>query len=82
MDVQPRELGAIGGALGGHPEVAFAATTTGTTSILAILELTDARDLHQYLTDRIGALPGVHRVRTEIVTRWSKRAGPRHLWRM
>lgn len=76
MDVLPGALGTVANALGSHPEVAFAATTTGTTNILAILELADPQDLHRYLIDRIGALPGVHRAQTEIVARWSKRAGP------
>jgi hypothetical protein len=54
---------------------ALASTTTGTTGILAILELADAGDLHRYLAERIGELPGVHRVQTAIVARWIKRAG-------
>ena len=42
----------------------------------AILELGDAGDLHRHHAERIGAMPGVHRVQTEIVARWIKRAGP------
>jgi hypothetical protein len=76
MDVQPSVLGAVASTLRSHVEVAFASTTTGTTGILAILELADASDLHRYLAERIGAIPGVHRVETEIVARWIKRAGP------
>ncbi|MEV0283646.1 AsnC family transcriptional regulator [Kribbella sp. NPDC050820] len=76
MEVRPASLGDVAGILGSHSEVAFASTTTGTTSILAFLELADADDLHRYLTERIGALPGVHRVQTEVVARWIKRAGP------
>lgn len=76
LDVRPDGLGEVAAALASHSEVAFASTTTGTTSILAILELADADDLHRYLAERIGALPGVHRAQTEIVTRWIKRAGP------
>ncbi len=40
-----------------------------------MLELADAGDLHRYLVERVGALPGVHRVQTEVVARWIKRAG-------
>ncbi|MEV6108050.1 AsnC family transcriptional regulator [Streptomyces sp. NPDC051940] len=76
LDVQPAALGAVAAALGSHPEVAFAATTTGSTGLLALLELADAGELHRYLVERVAALPGVHRVRTDIVARWIKRAGP------
>ncbi|CAL9353778.1 hypothetical protein SUDANB105_00524 [Streptomyces sp. enrichment culture] len=76
LDVHPAALGDVASALGSHPEVAFAATTTGVTNILAFLELADGAHLHRYLTERIGALPGVHRAETEIVAQWIKRAGP------
>ncbi|MFI7062630.1 Lrp/AsnC family transcriptional regulator [Kribbella sp. NPDC050124] len=76
MDVRPDALGDVAAGLGSHSEVAFASTTTGSTAILAILELADADDLHRYLAEQLGALPGIHRVQTEIVTRWIKRAGP------
>ncbi|WP_189186770.1 Lrp/AsnC family transcriptional regulator [Streptomyces albiflavescens] len=76
MDVQPAALGTVARALSSHVEVAFASTTTGTTGILAILELADVGDLHRYLTEDIGALSGVHHVHTEIIVRWIKRAGP------
>ncbi|MGW0324759.1 Lrp/AsnC family transcriptional regulator [Nocardia sp. NPDC003183] len=77
LDVQPAALRTVTASLRSHTEVAFAATTTGTSNIVAILEVTTADALHDYLADRIGALPGVHRVQTEIVSRWIKRAGPR-----
>jgi DNA-binding Lrp family transcriptional regulator len=76
MDVQPSALGAVTGALAGHSEVAFAATTTGGTSIVAILELADATDLDRHLTERVGTLPGVMHVETDIAVRWIKRASP------
>ena len=76
MDVQPAALSTVAQALSSHVEVAFASTTTGTTGILAILELADVGDLHRYLAERIGALSSVHRVQTEIIVRWIKRAGP------
>lgn len=76
LDVRPASLRAVTDALGAHAEVAFAATTTGESTVLAILELTDTVALHNYLADSIGALPGVNRVHTEIVADWVKRAGP------
>ncbi|GAB3059191.1 Lrp/AsnC family transcriptional regulator [Intrasporangium mesophilum] len=75
MDVPPSALGTVTRALESHVEVAYAATTTGSTSILAFLELSDARDLRRYLVERIGALSGVHHVETELVARWLKRSG-------
>ncbi|MFD6396155.1 Lrp/AsnC family transcriptional regulator [Nocardia sp. NPDC060249] len=76
LDVRPASLRTVATALGAHAEVAFAATTTGESSVLALLELTDAQALHTYLADSIGALPGVNRVHTEVVADWIKRAGP------
>jgi hypothetical protein len=48
----------------------------GGTSIVAILELADATDLDCYLTERVGTLPGVMHVETDIAVRWIKRASP------
>ena len=76
LDVHPAALGDVASALAQHSEVAFAATTTGVTRILAFLELTDGGHLHRYLAERIGALPGVRRAETEIVAQWIKRPGP------
>ncbi|MGY0499948.1 Lrp/AsnC family transcriptional regulator [Nocardia sp. FBN12] len=76
LDVRPESLRYVADALGTHAEVAFAATTSGTSTVLAILELTDAEALHNYLADGIGALPGVNRAHTEVVAEWIKRAGP------
>ncbi|MGW6730146.1 Lrp/AsnC family transcriptional regulator [Nocardia sp. NPDC055029] len=76
LDVQPAALRTVTAALGSHTQVAFAATTTGTSNIVALVEVTTTNELHDYLSDRIGTLPGVHRVHTEIVSRWIKRAGP------
>lgn len=77
LDVQPAALRTVTTSLRSHTEVAFGATTTGTSNVVAIVEVTTTEALHDYLTDRIGALPGVHRIQTEIVSRWIKRAGSR-----
>ena len=76
LDVPPHGLTAVTQALAGHPQVAFAATTTGSSSVIAILELADARELHEYLTVQLGSLPAVRHIRTELVDRRIKRAGP------
>lgn len=74
IDVQPSGLETAMAALQTHPEVAFASTTSGTTGVLAFLELTEPAHLHRYLTEHVAAIPGVRHVRTEPVGRWFKRA--------
>ncbi|WUS16363.1 AsnC family transcriptional regulator [Streptomyces sp. NBC_01259] len=76
LDVEPARLAAVGKRLAAHGEVAFAATTTGPTNLLAILELTDATALHDYLTNRLSALPGVRHAETALTAHRTKRAGP------
>lgn len=76
LDVEPARLAAVGKQLATHGEVAFAATTTGPTNVLAILELTGAAALHAYLTARLGALEGIRHVETALTGRRVKRAGP------
>lgn len=75
MSVLPSELVAVGEALAGHPEVAFAAATTGPTNLLVAVACRDTRHLYRYLTERVGALEGVRQVETAPVIRTVKRAG-------
>jgi DNA-binding Lrp family transcriptional regulator len=77
LGVQPQALAAVTSALAGHTEVAFAATTTGVTSVIAILELADAVGLHNYLTERLGAISGITAIETDVAVRWIKRSGQR-----
>lgn len=76
LDVEPARLAAVGRRLATHSEVAFASTTTGPTNVLAILELTGAAALHDYLTTRLGELEGIRHVDTALTGRRIKRAGP------
>ncbi|WP_307797598.1 Lrp/AsnC family transcriptional regulator [Streptomyces laculatispora] len=76
LDVEPARLADVGKQLATHGEVAFAATTTGPTNVLAILELTSAEALHTYLTARLGALEGIRHVETAPTGRRTKRDGP------
>jgi DNA-binding Lrp family transcriptional regulator len=75
MSVQPSELVAVGEALAGHPEVAFAAATTGPTNLLVAVTCRNTHHLYRYLTERVGALEGVRHVETAPVIRTVKRAG-------
>ncbi|MGH3382568.1 MAG: Lrp/AsnC family transcriptional regulator, partial [Actinoallomurus sp.] len=75
MSVRPSELAAVGDALAGHPEVSFAAATTGPANLMAAITCRDEHALYRYLTERIGALDGVGHVETAPVIRTVKRAG-------
>ncbi|MFD4395367.1 Lrp/AsnC family transcriptional regulator [Kitasatospora sp. NPDC058478] len=75
MSVRPSHLAAVGEALAEHPEVAYAAATTGRTNLLAAVLCPDDEYLYDYLTDRLGALPGVDTVETAPIVRTLKRVG-------
>jgi DNA-binding Lrp family transcriptional regulator len=75
MSVLPSELVNVGDALARHPEVSFAAATTGPTNLLAAVTCRNTRDLYRYLTTSIGSLHGVRHVETAPVIRTVKRAG-------
>lgn len=57
MAVEPAHLERAGAALGAHPEVAFAAATTGRTNLYACVVAADVPHLHAYLTDRLASVP-------------------------
>lgn len=75
MSVRPAHLAAAGAALAEHPEVAYAGATTGRTNLLANVLCPDDEYLFGYLTDRLGALPGVDKVETAPIVRTLKRVG-------
>ncbi|MCP2341971.1 Lrp/AsnC family transcriptional regulator [Actinomadura rupiterrae] len=75
MTVAPSGLDAAGRALAAHPEVVFAAATSGATNLSATVLCRDAHDLYRYLTDRVAALPGVTHVESTPVIRNLKRLG-------
>jgi len=75
MSVRPADLAATGAALAGHPEVSFAAATTGPANLMASLTCRDDQALYRYLTERIGALEGIGHLETAPVIRTIKRAG-------
>ncbi len=59
MSVTPARLAAVGTALGRHPEIPFAAATTGSSNLIATVLCQDDQALYRYLTERIAALDGV-----------------------
>lgn len=65
----------VGEALAQHPEISFAAVTTGATNLVAAVNCRDPQDLGRYLTERIAEIPGITTLETAPVIRTIKRAG-------
>lgn len=76
VNVAPTDLHATGAALATHPEVAFAAATTGRTNLYASVLSPDAEAFYRYLTTRVAALPAVRDVESVPVVRTLKGAAP------
>ncbi|MEV7725826.1 Lrp/AsnC family transcriptional regulator [Streptomyces sp. NPDC101733] len=75
LSVPPARLAEAGAAIGAHPEVPFAAALTGAASLLAVVVCRDTDALYTYLTERIGAVPGIQQVELIPTLRTVKRAG-------
>jgi DNA-binding Lrp family transcriptional regulator len=75
LTVEPSRLDATGRALAGHPEVPFAAATTGPTNLVVTALFRDTQHLYEYLTGPLAALPGVTSVETAPIIRTLKRTG-------
>jgi DNA-binding Lrp family transcriptional regulator len=75
LSVEPGRLNEVGTAMAAHPEVPFAAATTGPTNLLASAIFRDSEHLYAYLTGELAALPGVTAVQTAPIIRTLKRTG-------
>jgi DNA-binding Lrp family transcriptional regulator len=75
LSVEPARLEEAGRALAAHPEIPFAAATTGPANLVASAVLRDTRHLYEYLTGELAALPGVTSVETAPIIRTLKRTG-------
>lgn len=73
--VPPSKLAAVGEALSRHPEVPFAAATTGTSNLIAAVVCRDLNALYAYITERIGQIKAVTQLEVVPVLRTVKRAG-------
>ncbi|GAA1950192.1 AsnC family transcriptional regulator [Catenulispora subtropica] len=73
--VAPSDLEAVGRTVGSHPEVPFAAATTGATSLLAVVVCRDIEALYEYVTLRLGAIKEVAQLEITPALRTVKRAG-------
>ncbi len=76
MWVPPSHLAEVGAALAKFPEVAYAVATTGPANLAACAVCRDAESLYEFLTAKVGPLPGVERVETSPVIRTVKQASP------
>ncbi|MFD6160933.1 Lrp/AsnC family transcriptional regulator [Nocardia sp. NPDC060256] len=74
ISVSPAHLAQAGAALAQHPEIAFAAATTGPTNLYATAVCADQRALYRYLTTRVAALPAITHIETAPVIRTVKKA--------
>ncbi|MFJ7498000.1 Lrp/AsnC family transcriptional regulator [Streptomyces sp. NPDC097727] len=75
ISVEPSQLAVAGRTLAEHPEVSFAAATTGPTNLLASVLCADVYDLYDYLAERAGTLPGIRTMETAPIIRTVKRVG-------
>ncbi|NUR25406.1 MAG: AsnC family transcriptional regulator [Catenulispora sp.] len=73
--VAPAHLEAVGRTVGSHPEVPFAAATTGAASLLAVVVCRDIPGLYEYVTARLGAIKEVAQLEITPALRTVKRAG-------
>jgi len=78
LKVEPASLDAAGRAVAMHPEVPFAAATTGPTNLTVSAVFRDNRHLYSYLTSRLADLPGLQSVETTPMIRTVKRVGRAH----
>jgi DNA-binding Lrp family transcriptional regulator len=76
LSVPPSHLAAVGTALAKFPEVAYAAATTGPANLAACAVCRSQEEVYEFLTNKVGALPGVERVETAPIIRTVKQASP------
>jgi DNA-binding Lrp family transcriptional regulator len=75
LKVEPASLDAAGRAVAAHPEIPFAAATTGPTNLAVSAVFRDVRHLYAYLTTRLADLPGLQSVETAPIIGTIKRVG-------
>ncbi|MCO6000332.1 Lrp/AsnC family transcriptional regulator [Actinoallomurus rhizosphaericola] len=74
ISVNPAALDAAGTALARHPQIAYAAATTGPTNLMATAFCTGSDTLYDFITGHVGSLPGIQTIQTAPVLRIVKRA--------
>ena len=76
LSVPPSHLADVGTALAKFTEIAYVTATTGPANLAACAVCTDEEALYEFLTAKVGALPGVERVETSPIIRTVKQASP------
>lgn len=78
LTVEVGALDEVGRRLGAHPEVAFAAATTGRSNVFVSVSTRDSAALYRYLTHETAALPGLLAVESAPALRHVKAAWSRY----
>jgi DNA-binding Lrp family transcriptional regulator len=76
LSVPPSHLADVGSSLAKFPEIAYVAATTGPANLAACAVCHDEESLYEFLTAKVGALPGVERVETAPIIRTVKQGSP------
>lgn len=58
----PAALDEVGRAVAAHPEVAYVSATAGHSNLVAVIVCTDTAAVYQYVSRRLGPLPGVQHI--------------------
>ncbi|MGV9363568.1 MULTISPECIES: Lrp/AsnC family transcriptional regulator [unclassified Amycolatopsis] len=74
LSVAPTNLEEVGTELAAHPEIAFAAATTGPTNVCASVACANQQELYRYLTGRLARLTAITHLETAPVIKTVKRA--------
>ncbi|WP_433247452.1 Lrp/AsnC family transcriptional regulator [Streptosporangium sp. CA-135522] len=78
LTVAPGRVPAVAETLVRDTEIAFAAATTGQAGLVAYVVCRDMDAMYDYLTRRVGTLPGVQQMESVPVTGYAKRVGTVH----
>jgi DNA-binding Lrp family transcriptional regulator len=76
LKVEPAHLEAAGRAIAAHPEVPFAAATTGPSNLAVSAVFRDTRQLYAYLTTRLAGIPGLQSAETAPIIGTVKKESP------
>jgi DNA-binding Lrp family transcriptional regulator len=79
LKVEPARLEAAGRAIAAHPEVPYAAATTGPTNLAVSAVFRDTRQLYAYLTTRLSDVPGLQSAETAPIIGTLKKESPLEL---
>lgn len=76
LKIEPIHLEAAGHAIAAHPEVPYAAATTGPTNLAVSAVFRDTRQLYAYLTTRLADIPGLQSAETAPIIGTVKKESP------